>query len=170
MKTTRLQKLLSLILCLALIAAVALMTVGCDGSSTETPETSAETAAQASTEASAETTADTAAETAASSDITVKGDGATVFYFNVIDKDGNLTGFEIHTDKTTVGDALQEVELISGEEGAYGLYVKSVNGITADYSVDGTWWEFFVGEQSSVTGVDLTEIEAGATYAFKVSK
>ena len=142
---------LSFILCLALIAAIALTAMGCDQAKTpETPET---------TVAGDETAA-----------LTVKGEGATLFYFNVVDKDGNETKFEIHTDKTIVGDALLELGLIAGEEGPYGLYVKTVNGITADYNVDGTYWAFYVGDDYGMTGVDLTEIQAGATYAFKVSK
>ena len=148
-KTAR--KWLSFILCLALIAAIALTAVGCDKAKTpETPET---------TVAGDETVA-----------LTVKGEGATVFYFNVVDKDGNETRFEIHTDKTIVGDALLELELIAGEEGPHGLYVKTVNGITADYETDGTYWAFYEGNDYGMTGVDLTEIKAGATYAFKVSK
>ena len=148
-KTAR--KWLSFILCLALIAAIALTAVGCDKAKTpETPET---------TVAGDETVV-----------LTVKGEGATVFYFNVVDKDGNETRFEIHTDKTIVGDALLELELIAGEEGPYGLYVKTVNGITADYETDGTYWAFYEGNDYGMTGVDLTEIKAGATYAFKVSK
>ena len=144
-------KRLWLILCLALIAAIALTAFGCDtAENPETPDTTVE-----------------GAETVAS---TVKGEGATVFYFNVVDKDGNETKFEIHTDKTIVGDALQELGLIEGEQGDYGLYVKKVNGITADYNVDGTYWAFYVGDDYGMTGVDLTEIQAGATYAFKVSK
>ncbi len=176
MKTTNTKLWLSLILCLALIAALALMTVGCSDTDTEAPETNAETAAETAAETLGETVAETrasantTAETSADSPVTVKGEGNTTFYFNVIDKDGNVTKFEIHTDKTTVGDALLEVELIAGEEGAYGLYVKTVNGITADYNKDQTWWEFMVGDQSSMTGVDLTNVEAGATYAFRVSK
>ena len=161
MKTTRIQKLLSLILCLALIAAVALTTVGCNGSTTQAPETSADTTAA--------TAADTTPEEETDA-VTVKGEGATVFYFNVVDGDGKTTRFEIHTDKTVVGDALSELGLIVGEKSSYGLYVKMVNGIMADYNTTGTWWEFFVGEQSSMTGVDRTKIEAGATYAFKISK
>ena len=148
-KTAR--KWLSFILCLALIAAIALTAVGCDQAKTpETPET---------TVAGDETAA-----------LTVKGEGATLFYFNVVDKDGNETKFEIHTDKTIVGDALLELGLIAGEEGPYGLYVKTVNGITADYETDGTYWAFYEGDSYGMTGVDLTEIQAGATYAFKVSK
>ncbi len=168
MKTTNTKWWLSLILCLVLMAAMALLTTGCNDT-TETPQTSAETTA--ATEVNVETTADTVAETTApTSDITVKGEGDTMFYFNVIDKDGNITKFEIHTDKKTVGEALVALELISGEAGAFGLYVKTVNGITADYDTDQTYWEFFVGEQSSPTGVDLTNITPEATYAFKVSK
>ena len=145
------RKWLSFILCLALIAAIALTAMGCDQAKTpETPET---------TVAGEETAA-----------LTVKGEGATLFYFNVVDKDGNETKFEIHTDKTIVGDALLELGLIAGEEGPYGLYVKTVNGITADYETDGTYWAFYEGDSYGMTGVDLTEIKAGATYAFKVSK
>ena len=145
------RKWLSFILCLALIAAIALTAMGCDQAKTpETPET---------TVAGDETAA-----------LTVKGEGATLFYFNVVDKDGNETKFEIHTDKTIVGDALLELGLIAGEEGPYGLYVKTVNGITADYETDGTYWAFYEGDSYGMTGVDLTEIKAGATYAFKVSK
>ena len=45
-----------------------------------------------------------------------------------------------------------------------------VNGIVADYETDGTYWAFYIGDEYGMTGVDMTEIEAGATYAFKVSK
>jgi hypothetical protein len=100
----------------------------------------------------------------------VMGEGQTIFDFVVVDKEGKETAFEIHTDKTTVGDALLELGLIAGEEGAYGLYVKQVNGITADYDVDQTYWAFYVNGEYGMTGVDATNIEAGATYTFKVEK
>ena len=155
MNTTTARKWLSFILCLALIAAIALTAVGCDQA--KTPETP-------------ETTAGNPASEAETTPLTVKGEGATVFYFNVVDKDGNETKFEIHTDKTIVGEALLELGLIEGEQGDYGLYVKKVNGITADYNVDQTYWAFYIGSDYGMTGVDMTNIEAGATYAFKVSK
>lgn len=166
-KTSKQAKfLLSLILCTVLIAALALCTIGCtDSGEVETPNTSANTATTVADATEASTEAGTTA-----SDVTVKGEGATVFYFNVVDADGNTTKFEIHTDKTTVGDALLELGLIAGEDAAYGLYVKTVNGITADYDIDGTYWAFYIGDEYGMTGVDLTEITPGATYAFKVSK
>lgn len=157
------RSLLSLILCTVLIAALALCTIGCtDSGETETPNTSANTAADV-------TAAPTEAGTEAT-DVTVNGEGATVFYFNVVDADGNTTKFEIHTDATTVGEALLALNLIEGEDAQYGLYVKKVNGITADYDIDGTYWAFYIGDEYGMTGVDMTEITPGATYAFKVSK
>ena len=100
----------------------------------------------------------------------VLGEGETQFDFTVVDKEGKETTFEIHTDKTIVGDALLELGLIEGEEGAYGLYVKKVNGITADYEVDQTYWAFYVNGEYAMTGVDATTVEAGAAYSFKVEK
>ena len=69
-----------------------------------------------------------------------------------------------------MGDALLELGLIEGEEGAYGLYVKKVNGITADYDTDQTYWAFYINGEMAMTGVDATDIEAGSVYSFKVSK
>ena len=160
MTKTKIYKKLSLILCIVLIAAMALFTTGCnDNSSTGEKE---------SPKATQETTDDI--ETTETSDVKVLGEGATEFFFNVTDNAGKETKFEIHTDKTVVGDALIELELISGEAGDYGLYVKQVNGITADYDVDGTYWAFYINGEYAMTGVDTTDITKGATYSFKVEK
>ena len=101
---------------------------------------------------------------------TVLGEGQTKFAFVVVDKDGNETNFEIHTDKEIVGEALLDLELIAGDDGEFGLYVKTVNGITADYDVDQTYWAFYVDGEYAMSGVDATTIEDGMTYAFKVEK
>jgi hypothetical protein len=97
----------------------------------------------------------------------VLGEGQTKFAFVVVDKDGNETSFEIHTDKTTVGEALLEVDLIAGETSEYGLYVKTVNGITLDYDKDGKYWAFYENGNYATSGVDQTEIINGTVYSFK---
>jgi hypothetical protein len=101
---------------------------------------------------------------------TVLGEGQTKFMFSVFDKDGNERKFEIHTDKKTVGEALLDVDMIAGDKGEYGLYVKTVNGITADYDVDKTYWAFYVDGEYATSGVDTTNIEEGKTYSFKIEK
>ena len=84
------------------------------------------------------------------------------------DKDGKETQFEIHTDKESVGEALQELGLIDGEEGEYGLFVKTVNGITADYDADGVYWAFYINGEYANSGIDVTKITEGDSYALKV--
>ena len=148
MKMTQLKKMLSLMLCLVLIAATALMATACNDifkdffqkEETTTPQETEGPALKKS------------------------------FTFIVVDKDGKETSFSISTDKTTVGDALLEKGLIEGEDGAYGLYVKKVNGILADYDVDKTYWAFYINGEYAMSGVDATEIVEGATYSFKVEK
>ena len=97
------------------------------------------------------------------------GSGAKTVVVEVKAED-QLVTFTIKTDKDTVGAALLEHGLIAGEEGAYGLYVKQVNGITADYDVDQTYWSFYINGEYAMTGVDTTEIIEGATYQLEYTK
>ena len=95
---------------------------------------------------------------------TVLGEGATTFYFTAQDLDGTVTKYEIHTDAATVGEALVALELVSGDESDWGLMVTTVNGITADWATENAYWAFYINGEYAQTGVDATEITAGATY------
>lgn len=160
MKKTILKRLLSYIVCSVLIAAVALFTTGCNDKETPSlPDSSQDETITSSVDESSQNENIT--------DVKVLGEGATQFKFTVVDKDGKETAFEIHTDKKIVGEALEELGLISGEEGPYGLYVKTVNGTTLDYDKDGKYWAFYVNGKYGTTGADVTEIESDTTYSFK---
>ena len=100
----------------------------------------------------------------------VYGKGEKSFDFFVTDKDGKEYFYSINTDKATVGEALLELGLIDGEEGPYGLYVKTVKDITIDYDTDGMYWAFYIGEEMAPTGVDMTEIVNGTAYRFVATK
>lgn len=95
---------------------------------------------------------------------TVLGEGSTTFYFTVRNVDNTVTKYEIHTDETNVGAALVSLELISGTESEYGLYVTTVNGITADWDNEKTYWAFYIDGEYAQTGVDSTDVIAGAVY------
>ena len=84
----------------------------------------------------------------------------------VVDLEGNEETFEYVTTAATVGEALLAEGLIEGEEGPYGLYIKTVNGITADYDVDQTYWAFYINGEYATTGADQTEIDETAVYSF----
>ena len=147
MKKSSLQKLLTIIGCMVLIAALALVMTGCG--SKEEPAAPAE---------------------AAPADVKELGQGATTFDFTVEDLDGTKTQFKIHTDEKTVGAALIAVDLLKGEDGPYGLYVHEVNGIRAVYEEDGSYWAFYVNAEYGMTGVDMTDIEPDTAYAFVKTK
>ena len=60
------------------------------------------------------------------------GEGQYTFAFTAVFADGSAKHYVVSTDCETVGEALIELELIAGEAGPYGLYVKSVCGVVAD--------------------------------------
>ena len=101
---------------------------------------------------------------------TVLGEGDIQFTLKVADYDGTETVYTVNTDKTVVGDALKELGVIEGEEGAYGLYVKKVMGIRADYDLDGKYWAFYINGSYAVSGIDSTDIVHGDVYELRVQK
>ena len=161
MKKTRIKKTLSFILCIVLIAAIALFTTGCNDNTIETPD-------EGTTQDSEVVSTAVPEEDASEIEKQEIGKGEKSFVFTVTDAEGNETDFLVHTDKSTVGDALLELNLIAGDEGPYGLYVKTVNDATYDYDTDGKYWAFYVNGEYGMTGVDMTDITEGATYSFKV--
>ncbi len=146
MKMTKFTKILSVLLCLALVVAIAVFATGCANKKNETP---------------ADNTPSHTVE-----DVTKLGEGEKSFTFIAKDKDGNETKFLISSNAATVGAALLENNLIAGDESDYGLYVKTVNGATLDYDTDHMYWAFYVNGEYASAGVDSTEITADATYSF----
>ena len=100
---------------------------------------------------------------------TTLGDGAKTVVVEVKAGEQAVT-FTVKTDKDTVGAALLEHKLIAGDESEYGLYIKQVNGITADYDVDKSYWAFYIDGKYATSGADTTEIKEGVTYQFVYSK
>ena len=168
MSKTKFLKILSALLSVMLIAVIAFSLTSC--STDKEPQTEAPSAG---TSADRATQADTPDFDTSDNDLQVAevlGTGKTAFDFKVIDPKGNTKNFEIRTDKGTVGEALLEVGLIEGEDGPYGLYVKTVNGVTVDYDKDGKYWAFYENGQYASKGVDQTPINPDSTYEFRAEK
>ncbi len=146
MKMTHSKKMLSLILCLVLVAAMTLFSSGCSGKN------------QSDTLVFTET------------EDKVLGTGAVKFTLVAVDAEDNKVNFQISTDKATVGEALLELGIIEGEESQYGLFVKTVNGLTVDFDKHKMYWAFYINGAYATSGVSETQIEAGATYTYKAEK
>ena len=95
---------------------------------------------------------------------------AVSFKVVVTDLEGNETAFEYTSSAASVGEALVAEGLIDGHETEYGLYIDTVNGITADWDNDQTYWAFYVGGEYATTGIDGTEIVADTTYGLTLTK
>lgn len=158
MKNAEFVRILSLFLCIVLITAMAL-TLGSCGKK-EVPETSSGEITETSGKSSGND------ETVGAEYI---GEGKHEFHFYVRTEDQSKL-YIVKTDKDTVGDALIELGLIEGDESEYGLFVKKVDGITADYETDGTYWAFYVNGEYAMSGVDQTEITDGADYMLSWEK
>lgn len=108
-------------------------------------------------------------ETATYDRNTELGEGQKTVTVKVVADTQELT-FIIHTDKETLGDALLEHALVDGEQGPYGLYVKAVNGIVADYDVDQTYWSLTKAGEMMMVGVDGAKITDGEQYELTRTK
>ena len=100
---------------------------------------------------------------------TTFGEGSKTVTVAVEMEEKSVT-FTVKTDAETVGEALMEHDLIQGDEGPYGLYVKTVNGVRADYDKDGCYWAFYVGQEYAMQGIELTPIDESAAYRLVYAK
>ena len=142
MKNNSIKKLLALVLAFVLTAAAAL--AGCSTTPAETTAPPAET-----------------------TPVTEVGEGAANFELTIVDKDGVTHLYRVHTNVGMMGEALTEVDLIDGEQGPYGMYIKSVLGQVLDYETDGMYWSFYVNGEYAQTGVDQIPVEHDGKYMLK---
>lgn len=88
--------------------------------------------------------------------------GSKTINFSV-SANGETKKFTVKTDARFLSGALKEQKLIEGTTGEYGLFVTSVNGISADSSKE-EWWCFTKGGEMLMTGVDTTPIADGDSF------
>lgn len=77
--------------------------------------------------------------------------------------DDDIREYKIKTTQDYLRGALEQENLISGEDSEYGLFIKTVDGVTADESAN-QWWGIFKGENMTDTSVDTTPIADGESY------
>ena len=83
----------------------------------------------------------------------------------VNDEDSNV--YEVDTDGEYLIDAMNAADGLTfdGEEGMYGLSISTVNGVRADYTLDGAYWAFYVGGEYCNYGVSEQPIEDGDEFS-----
>ena len=89
-------------------------------------------------------------------------EGSKAISVEVVMSDDESTSYDIKTDAEYLRGALEEENLISGEESELGLYVKTVDGYTIDSKQE--WWLFIKNDESLMTGVDETTVHDGDSF------
>lgn len=97
------------------------------------------------------------------------GEGDHTIHLEV-EAEGRTVSFTIFSDKDNLAEILLEHSLVEGEESTYGLYIKKVNGITADYDVDASYWALMDNGESSMTGASGITVKDGGVYRFVYTK
>ena len=95
-------------------------------------------------------------------------EGKKTFTLEVILTDGSSTEHKVSTDAEFVGEALLTEGLIDGSTSEYGLFVTTVNGVTAN-SDNQEWWCLTIDGESSMYGVDQVPVTDGGHYEFTLT-
>lgn len=94
----------------------------------------------------------------------VLGEGAIALTVKVVDADAVESTFTVKTDADNLADALLDAKLVDGDNGAYGLYIKFVNGVRADYDLDKAYWALYSNGEMLMTGASETPVADGEQY------
>ena len=90
-------------------------------------------------------------------------EGAKTITVEVFKGEESIGSHTLKTEEKFLRGALEEAGLVEGEESATGLFVKKVDGISADDSKQ-EWWCFTKDGKDLNTGVDATPIQDGNKF------
>ena len=93
-------------------------------------------------------------------------EGMKTVTVEVVHSDGTQKEFAYTTDLDNLEALLTQEGLISGSDSAYGLFVDTVDGETADYAKDNSWWRLTCGGEDAQTGAGGVMLEDGGVYGW----
>lgn len=93
-------------------------------------------------------------------------EGAKSITIEVIDNEQKSVVYEVNTDAEYLRQAMEEAKGLefSGTESEYGLTLMTVNGVTADFNVDSSYWSIIVNGEYGMFGVDSQPVADGDAY------
>ena len=82
----------------------------------------------------------------------------------VIHADGTSKEFAYKTDAEFLGQVILSEGLVEGNDGPYGLEIHTVDGETASWEENQSYWALFIGEEYATTGADGVALTDGGVY------
>ena len=94
-------------------------------------------------------------------------EGSKEIIIKVVYNNKETTTYELKTDAKYLKEAMDEADGLeySGTEGQYGLMIDTVNGVRADYTLDGAYWSFYVNDEYCNYGISEQPIEDGDVFS-----
>lgn len=98
-------------------------------------------------------------------------EGTKAYTVAVVDKDGNSKEYTGKTDAEFLRGLMDELTAggdfsYAGDDSDYGLYITTINGVTADYNADGAYWSIYVNEEYGQFGADAQPVNDGDSFKF----
>ena len=91
--------------------------------------------------------------------------GGKTVTVQVVHEDGSSRDFTLNTDEEFLGAALIADGVVEDNQSAYGLYILTADGETADEN-EQQWWGYSVNGTFAELGVDSQPVADGDVYDF----
>ena len=91
-------------------------------------------------------------------------EGSKAITVTVVHGDGSEKEFDYRTDEEYLGPVLLAEGLVQGESGEYGLMISAVDGETASWEENKSYWALYIGEDYATTGADGIVVTDGGEY------
>ena len=97
----------------------------------------------------------------------IPAEGSKSITIEVVGKDGRSEEYKLRTDAEYLRQAMEDADglTFSGTESEYGMMVETVNGTTADYNVDKSYWYFYVNGEYCNYGIDTQPVMDGDQFS-----
>lgn len=93
-------------------------------------------------------------------------EGIKEITIEVVNKSEEATVYEVKTDAEYLIGAMEDAEGLTfdGSEGQYGFTVIEINGEVADFTVDASYWSFYVNGEYCNYGVSEQPVNDGDAF------
>ncbi len=91
-------------------------------------------------------------------------EGGKAITVTVVHSDGSGKDFSYNTNAEYLGEVILGEGLVEGVEGPYGLEIHAVDGETASWEENQSYWALYEGEEYAMTGADGVVLTDGGVY------
>lgn len=96
-------------------------------------------------------------------------EGSKTVSLSVVAESGQKTTYDTKTDALVLQELMEELQddgfTFGGNEAEYGLMIDTINGVRADYTLDGAYWSFHVNGEYCNYGISEQPVNDGDNFS-----